>query len=830
MGNNILIDIAGENQQGKTSILDAITYVLFGKTSSTLKREKNGDNRYINNKRDLDTVEGGATININNEIYTLIRKTERKWNRDKTEVSSCSTVLDFYKGTILTEEFRLVGDDKNKTQEFIETSVGDFTDFMRLVLTNADNLNDLLSQDRAVFIDSIIKDAGYYIFENKLTFFKDYRKMISKDDIKIDVKASKETLLDNEESQDYNNNQLKLINDTLKTIGEDILNQQKEKEKLLLSMDKIDDKIATLDLNEVNLKIETEKDKIKTRKEQLNKIDELKLELLTYDDKEIKNKRTDYDKIKDIISEHNNKVSTFINNITTIKSKVNTINMDIKNIISEHIRSIEDESKNNDLKLSKVKDEFSNQVIEYSSVLKDDLNKIISQKDSYKKDIDNLMEEGKKLKSLNEELETSKVCITCERPLDNVDPEVINRKVDANKKQMADIVSKVKDLKPKYEELSKSIDVYSNKLDKLSKKEYDFDEDLNNAYQKYIDYKKEVSENNTEIERRITLINDGNIPGELQLKLKSSNDEKSLQNDKITKIEEDKKELEKIILNKKEELETLKSEIEELEKEETKIQKKKDAINLEEKIKADIERCETLIKQYEQDITQYNKELSKIESNKKIKVDIELINIQITENEDVVKISNNEKTKVEKTIAVLESEEKKIMNDIQTYQKQKVRDEILDVYMKCVSRDGLATYLLKLSLNIINQELSNLLTDVDFKILFDSDLNLKLSHDITMDVKQNAIESSGMERTFASLVLKLALRKINTKSSPNFLILDEITGKLTKSSVEIFNILLEKIKTMIDKLIIIEHTHPINYDILITITKNIDGISSLTIE
>lgn len=827
---NGIYQVHGENQQGKTTILDAISYILYGTTTSTHKRKKNGDNRYINKMRDLDYVEAGAIITINNETYTLIRRTERKWNRAKTDISSCSTTLDYYKGTIIDENNKLTGELKIKTQQFIESSIGDFADFVRLVLTTADNINDLLSMDRAIFIDSIIKDAGYDIFEKKLEEFKEYRKKLVKDDINIDIDTSKQLMDDKNFQQGILiEEQEKLIKE-LEELDNSKPTLQKEKEDLLTSLDKIDDRIANLNLQDVYDDIQEEKEKIEVRKEQLKKIDELKTEIANHDSEGVKNKRIEYDKLKDLISENNTKVSNFTNNITDLRSRINTLNMDIKNIIDGHIRDIEKESKNNEIELGNIKDAFNNKVIEYSGVLKEDLNKIIAQKDAYKKDIDNFMEEGKKLKKLNDELETSKVCITCARPLDDVDPQIINSKVEANKTEMSRIISKIKNLKPKYDELSISIDKYKNKLDKLSKKEYDFDEDLYKDYLNYTDKKNKISETNNEIERRIKLIKDGNLPTELQSKLKSSYDERRIKNDKITEIESEKKELEKVIVNKKEELEGIKNEIENLEKEEIKVQKKRDAINLEEKIKSDIERCENTIKQYNKDIELYNSELEKIESNKKSKLEIDVINGKLVVIDEDTKKKLGEKTEIEKQIAVLSNEIEKIIKDIAIYEKQKSRDEILDEYMNCVHRDGLPTYLLKKSVHIINQELSNILTDVDFNLYFDEELNLKLAHDIKVEASQDAIESSGMERTFAAISLKMALRKINNKSKPNFMMLDEIMLKLLNASVDKFIVLLDNIKTQVDKLVIIEHIHPINYDVLIEVSKDEQGISSLKIE
>jgi len=55
-------------------------------------------------------------------------------------------------------------------------------------------------------------------------------------------------------------------------------------------------------------------------------------------------------------------------------------------------------------------------------------------------------------------------------------------------------------------------------------------------------------------------------------------------------------------------------------------------------------------------------------------------------------------------------------------------------------------------------------------------------------------------------------------------------GKLVEGSVEMFITMLDNIKEDVDKLVIIEHIHPINYDVLIKVEKDIDGVSTLSIE
>ena len=829
MGDNTVIQISGINQQGKTTILDAISYVLYGKTTTTTKREKNGDNRYINNKRVLDSCSGGAIININGELYTLIRETERKWNRSKDGITSCSTILDYYKGTEIKDENKLTEDVKKKTQKYIENAIGEFEDFIRLVLTTADNLNELLSMDRAVFIDSIIKDAGYDIFEKKLDEFKLYKKEVSKNDIKVDIDII-----------NLRKEKIKLeravLNEKLISINDNIIDNeqskpiyQKDKEDLMITLNKIDDKFESFDINETLEIIGDEELKIGKRKENLKTIDNIKFELKSYDSNEIKNKRFNIDEIREIISNFNMKSAEIDGNINENKYNINTINMDINNIVDNYIKSLEDGIKDNTLKISEIKNEFKTNLINYTTSMKEELGTIKTNRDLYMKDIDNLMEEGKRLKKTNDELENSKDCITCKRPLDGVDPKIINDSIQSNKLLMANIKENIKNIRENYDKVTDQIDSFQNKLERLSKKDFSFDENLEKDYIKYRQNKSKIYEENNEIERRVKLIKDGNLPSKLKDRLTTSYNERRRFNDTISDLEKEKEELKTQLEYKNDELELNKSELSELEKEEESIDKKKEVVNLEEKVKADIERFENLIKEYKKDIEDYNNQLEKIEENKTIHKDIDILNEKLTVIDNMISEKMEEKSILTASSIVLDKEINDMDSSIIIFNKQKKKNEILDSYLKCVHRDGLPSYLLRKSINIINQELSNLLIEVDFNLFFDEKLVLKLSHDIKSDIAQNAIESSGMERVFSAVGLKIALRKINNKSKPNFIMLDEVMGKLVATSVDKFIILLDTIKEQVDKLIIIEHNHTINYDYLINVEKSVEGISSLNI-
>jgi DNA repair exonuclease SbcCD ATPase subunit len=827
---NGIYQIHGINQQGKTTILDAICYILYGKTLSTLKTEKNGNSRYINNKRDIDFCEGGAVININNDIYTIVRKTERKWNREKTEISSCPTIIDFYIGTDLSEEYKLNGEQRKNTQAIIEKSIGEFDDFIRLVLTTADNLNDLISMDRSVFIDSIIKDAGYDIFEKKLNEFKIYKKELNTTRINLDYdkySIKQQELL---ESYDITNKNLIEINTEIIELETKKNTLNSDKENLYKILHNIDDSISNLDINEVNLNIELENDKIDKRKLQLEKIKEIEQEISNYNINKYKDKQDEYNILNLEISNINLKIKDVDIKISNYNSNINTINMDITNIINDHIKLLEKDIFDNENKILKLKDDFNNKIIIYKSDIKDNLNKLNIEKNTINSDILKLAEDGKKLKIENDEYEHSKICITCHRPLDENDQIIINQNIEKNKQKMQLIKTDYLKLKNLISEYDLKIDEINKILEQISNKDYSFDLILNDSYLLTLNNINQLKDSNEESNIKIELIKNDNLSNELKEQLKSSYDKKTNIFNEIDELENEKKKLNNNINNKSEILDNVKSELKIIKVEEDNYQKKKETIQLKDKINLDIEKSINLIEKYNIQILNYNKEINRIDENKKTKSQINILSDIIVELEKNIKNKYNEKTNINGNIMIVENDMKKLDDDLITYELQKKQEEFLEMYLKCVHREGIPSFLLKKSIHIINQELSNIINNVDFTVYFDDELNLKLSTISRLDITQNAIESSGMERTFIAVALKIALRKINNKSKPNFILLDEIMGKLVDESVELFIELIDNIKNEIDKLVIIEHIHPINYDYIIDVVKDSDGISSFTIE
>jgi len=832
LGSNSLIQIGGLNQGGKTTILDAICYILYGKTTTTLKREKNGDNRYINNKRDLNFCNGGAVITINNETYTIFRETERKISRDKISISSCSTNVDYYIGDSMIEENKLTDERKTNTQQIIDNAIGDFSDFVRLVLTTADNLNDLLSMDRSIFMDSIIRDAGYDIFEKKLNEFKDYKKELSKNRINLDIDTHTLTIKELNDDNEYQNFNLTEIISEINELELNKPNLISNKEETIKKLEKIDESLYNFELESVTENIKNENEKIDKRNEQLNKIKKLKEEIKLYSPDELNNKKQEQSDLKDLIAKKSSDMKDYDINISQLSSQINTINSNIKNVINSYITDLKILINDNDTKISKLKEDFNSKIIQLKSSIKDKLNQLLIDKNNIKNEIDLLMEQGKIFKIETENLQNSldKVCITCNRTMDSSSIIVVNKKINDNKNLMLDIMNNVKTLKPKISDIDIKINDLNDKLNFITNKDYSFDKDLKDLYDNTLYNINELKNKNIEIEKSIELIKSENIPNDLKIKLETYYDKKNEIIEKINDIELLKTKLSKEISIKSDDLETLSYKIKELTEQDNIYKRNMEIIGTEDRIILDIERSNNLVEKYKNDIDKYNNELDKIQHNIDIKSQIDEITNQIDKLDKNIKEKNIKKSEYESKILINNHELNRLLDEIKKYEEQKKQDEILESYMKCVHRDGLPSFLMKKSIHIINEEISNILCDVDFVIFFDDELNIKLSSNNRLDVSQNAIESSGKERTFASVALKVALRKMNNKSKPNLFIMDEVMTKLIDNSVEEFLKLLDNIKNEVDKLIIIEHVHTINYDYLISVNKDQYGVSSLIIE
>ena len=799
---NGVIQIGGENQMGKSTIIDAICFILYGTTLSTTKTEKNGNNRYINKNRNLNYCDGGAVIDVNGEKYIMYRKVEREFKKGK-EVKAVPMLLDYYKGNEIIEENKLTGERKTSTQKLLDEVLGNFDDFVRMTLTNADNLNSLLSMDRSVFIDSIIKDAGYDIFDKKLTEFKEYKKELNLEKINVnqlDLQNEIKRITDDlKDKEDY----LSDTNKDLEDVEKQLVDKINEKEDNLRKLHKIDQDVLYVMVGEVKRIIRESKQEKEEFEAKINELESDVFHLPTsFDIDNFDKMNEQYNKY---VTEKNRRDIELVqlNNLyNQNEDKINNVDKDINIEKSKYI----DYLKNNMAGLRIESREYINEINVNSNNKK---NTLETQKNNLRNEIGNLkqtgLDEKKKISDYQNMLNgENQICITCHQPILTKNEDHMNGLIVESTKKIEDVskIGKVKiDL---LNECASKLDALKSVTENLVK-------------EKKTEYDVKIAEIQYKVDNFAIAYIQDRIEEVMKNKEIAEKENESLD----IKIDEREKYLEKLTV----EIKRLELKIHGLKVEKALYEKYTNIIHNKERLISQLKDVKRLFDDNTKLLSEYNKSEELIKENLRTNSNLTVIKEEI--DNLTSKRSNlvNDKLSYSNEITL----SKKVIGDLtdklRKYIEQEQREELHGVYIKLMHRTGLPTYLLTKNINILNEELSSLLTNINFTLFFDEDLNLKLQHDGLDDII-NVLESSGYERTISAVILKITLRTINFKSKPNFMFLDEILNRCVGKSVDRFLELLDSLKNKIDKIVIIEHNNEIQSNLIIDCKKDEDGISS----
>ena len=346
-----IFQINGANTAGKTTIMKLISYLLFGKTLETENRMKFGDKRFVNNRNDATSCTAYMVLEANGEYYGIKKATKIEKKRDGT-INGAPTTLSYYVLNNPDDEMnddnvldKLDGDRRAKTQKKIESIIGTYDNFMRIVMTTSDTLNQNLSNDMAIFIDSLLYDSGLDIFDKKLEGLKAYQKVVNEKtrvNCNIETTTAQNTTLTQEitvlqdEIGEIENKKLPDIQTRIKTGREYI-------ETLTKKLYQIDDEIYNLDVDEARLDISDHKKKIveiKARKMVLQQsIGELRE---SYDEEKLNNlivkrdehKQEVYNK-KFVIKEEERTKADFQHRIEILNGKIHIAKRDGGNLKDE---------------------------------------------------------------------------------------------------------------------------------------------------------------------------------------------------------------------------------------------------------------------------------------------------------------------------------------------------------------------------------------------------------------------------------------------------------------------------------------------------------------
>jgi len=401
---NGLFQITGINTAGKTTIMKLISYILYNKTLETKKIQKFGDSRYLNNRNGALYCEGGLVLSVNEQYFGIKRKTTLKKGKDG-EIKDCTTDVTYYYLPSIDTSFddqysieTLDEDRKAKTEKLIQKVIGSFDNFNRVVMTTSDTLNNILSSDESVFIDSILFDSGLDIFDLKLKAFKNYKKdMFSTNRISC---VPEDIILENENS----NTVIAELNDSIvqyKTVLIPDVLERIDKgtefcETLNRKFHKIDPELQSLDVNLLNAELLTYPRKIKELEVQMNVLKKsISLLKVKYDNNLLDSlmikkdeNRTNHYNLNTKIKEISNLIDLKKNNIERINGEI----IQIKRTITKYEAEI-DKLKNSKTcptcgqlvqedKQSHIQDTIESINLEIKGLLKD-----ITDKDSSKNPI-----------------------------------------------------------------------------------------------------------------------------------------------------------------------------------------------------------------------------------------------------------------------------------------------------------------------------------------------------------------------------------------------------------------------------------------------------------
>ena len=155
------------------------------------------------------------------------------------------------------------------------------------------------------------------------------------------------------------------------------------------------------------------------------------------------------------------------------------------------------------------------------------------------------------------------------------------------------------------------------------------------------------------------------------------------------------------------------------------------------------------------------------------------------------------------------------------------------IYLDMVGKNGISKMVLRKALPLINADLCKMLDGVcDFTVSVEmTDKQEVIFYIIRDGIKSNLNSGSGFEMTCASLALRSVLAKMSTLTKSDYLVLDEILGRVSSANYDNMKLLYDKIIADYKYIIQVTHIDEVRdwHDKILTVRKK-DGISSIIME
>ena len=230
---------------------------------------------------------------------------------------------------------------------------------------------------------------------------------------------------------------------------------------------------------------------------------------------------------------------------------------------------------------------------------------------------------------------------------------------------------------------------------------------------------------------------------------------------------------------------------------------------IKEKYDLSIESCDLKITGLEDKLKRWEEVQDKIKMNDQIDSMLIKADLKLDSYGKLLKEKNNQINSNEYNI---KSNQEKITNNkglIVKIKEEESKDKIYKMYMESYGKNGVGKIIMKTMMPIINSELQRLMEDssyfkLEIRINDKSEVEF-IQIDNSTGVEKLMVSGSGYEKTIASLALRSVLSKVCSLPKPNFVVFDEVFGKISNDNLEMVSEFFVKIKDYFDKIFLITH-------------------------
>lgn len=225
-----------------------------------------------------------------------------------------------------------------------------------------------------------------------------------------------------------------------------------------------------------------------------------------------------------------------------------------------------------------------------------------------------------------------------------------------------------------------------------------------------------------------------------------------------------------------------------------KIELKKDRLEVE------IDSLRVKLKEKMSDLEKYNSNIEGIDKNKSIDADISAIDTKIVVSDRQKDLINDELRDIAVNTNTNTTDIETKGKLITTISKEKDVEKIFKVYIEMIGKKGISKLILRSVLPIINGELQRLLEDItDFEIEVYIDDKNEVKYLLVKDGIEKPLKSgSGYELTTSSIALRCVLGKMSSLPTPNFIVFDEVMGRVSSENLSKMKPLFDRISDMYD--------------------------------